>query len=55
MYPRVDLIIGLFLVVLSTAAHFVADRLPPAKLGLGAGDFPKVILKVLFVAGRVFD
>lgn len=51
MYPKVDFFVGLGLVVFSTVGHFMAGRLRDAEKGLGAGDWPKMILTVLFVLG----
>ena len=53
MYPKIDLFVGLFIIVFSTAAHFIADKMPDAQRGLGAGDYPKIILKVLIVLGSI--
>jgi putative tricarboxylic transport membrane protein len=53
MYPKVDFFIGFFMVVFSTVMYIVAGKFPAAKLGLGAGDWPKLILSVLFVLGMM--
>jgi putative tricarboxylic transport membrane protein len=51
MYAKVDFAIGIFLIIFSAAAHYLAGKMPAAKQGLGPGDYPKVILKVLFILG----
>ena len=53
MYPKIDSFVGLFIIVFSTAAHFIADKMPDAQRGHGAGDYPKIILKVLIVLGSI--
>ena len=53
MYPKVDFFIGVFMVVFSTVMYIVADKFPAAEKGLGAGDWPKLILSVLFVLGLI--
>ncbi|GEM_PF-1428305 len=53
MHPKADFFIGLFLVVFSTIGYSMADRLRDAERGLGAGDWPKMILTVLFVLGAI--
>lgn len=53
MYARVDLFVGIFLVVFAAVAHYMAGMLPEAKRGIGPGDYPQVILKVLLVLGLI--
>ena len=53
MSARVDLFVGLFIIAFAVAAHLVANQLPQAPRGLGAGDFPKVVFKVLMVLGAL--
>lgn len=53
MYPKVDFFVGIVLVVLSTIGHVLANRLAPAERGLGAGDWPRMILSVLLVLGAI--
>lgn len=53
MYPRVDFFVGIFLVIFSAAAHYMAGKLPEAQRGIGPGDYPQVILKALFVLGLI--
>ena len=47
MSARVDFFVGLFIVAFAVAAHLIANQLPQVPRGLGAGDFPKVVFKVL--------
>lgn len=53
MYPKVDFFIGLFMIGFSAFMYSVADRFPAAKQGLGAGDWPKLILSVLLLLGLI--
>ncbi len=53
MYPKVDLSIGLALIVFSAVGYSIADRMREVELGIGPGDFPKVILAVLLVLGVI--
>ncbi len=51
MYPKIDFIVGLVIMVFAAAGHYMAGLLPPAKKGLGPGDYPRVILTILFFLG----
>jgi hypothetical protein len=53
MYPKIDFFIGLFLMAFSSAGYYIANKLPAAKKGLGPGDYPKVILGLLFILGLI--
>jgi putative tricarboxylic transport membrane protein len=53
MYPKIDFFVGLFLIAISIIAHSIADKMPEAPQGLGAGDYPKLVLKVLIILGLI--
>ena len=55
MHPKIDFISGIVLMVFSVAAHRMADRLPPVPKGLGPGDYPKVIVTILFILGLILS
>lgn len=51
MYPKTDFFIGLFLIALSAVGHIIAEQLPEVARGLGPGDYPQAVLRILFVLG----
>ena len=51
MYPKTDFFIGLFLIALSTVGHIIAEKLPEVERGLGPGDYPQAVLRILFILG----
>jgi hypothetical protein len=53
MHPKVDLIVGLALMACSVAGYILAGQFPPAPKGLGPGDYPRVILGLLFLLGSI--
>ena len=53
MYPKIDFIIGLAIMVFAAVGRYMAGLLPPAKKGLGPGDYPKVILTIIFFLGMI--
>jgi hypothetical protein len=55
MYPKVDFFVGFFMVVFSTLMYIVAGKFPSVQKGLGAGDWPQLILTVLFVLGIILS
>jgi len=48
-----DFLIGLFVVALSIVFFVQANAMPKAELGIGPGDYPKVICYVLFALGFI--
>jgi hypothetical protein len=53
MYPKIDLLVGLFIMVFSAVGQYMAGKLQTAPKGLGPGDYPMVILRVLFILGAI--
>lgn len=53
MSAKVDFFVGLSLMVLMVAAHFVAARLPRVPRGLGPGDYPRVVINALLTLGAL--
>ena len=53
MHSKIDFLVGLFLMALSTAGYILAGKFPPAPKGLGPGDYPRVILVLLFLLGSI--
>ena len=55
MYPKVDFIIGLLLVALSTVGYIIAEKLPEVEKGLGPGEYPQFVLTILFLLGLILS
>lgn len=53
MYPKFDFFVGLFVMVFASVGHYMAGKLQTAPKGLGPGDYPMVILRVLFILGAI--
>lgn len=53
MHPKIDFFVGLFLIAFAAVGYYMAGLLPTAPKGLGPGDYPKVILGILFILGII--
>jgi hypothetical protein len=53
MYPKIDFFIGLFVLIFSAAGYMMAGNYPSVQKGLGPGDYPRVILGMLFLLGGI--
>ena len=51
MTAKVDFFVGVFLIILFAGVYYMTGKMPQKDLGLGPGDYPRVIVSLLGLFG----